>query len=89
MQIPQHTKNKCSAKARVTGFDGKWFLQSVDNDHRCEPNRARVTAEKLRHQMKEIVRKNPTQAVGKAVREIRVKASEEYKNDKLFYSIPI
>ena len=79
-------KIKCSAKARVTGFDGKWFLQSVDNDHRCEPNRARVTAEKLRHKMKEIVRKNPTQAVGKAVREIRVKASEEYKNDKLFYS---
>ena len=36
--------------------------------------------------MKEIVRNNPTPAVGKAVREIRVKAFEEYKNDKLFYS---
>ena len=36
--------------------------------------------------MKEIVRNNPTQAVGKAVRDIRVKASEEYRNDKYFYS---
>ena len=31
--------------------------------------------------MKEIVRKNPNQAVGKVVREIRVKASEEYRNE--------
>ena len=50
-------KIKCSAKARVTGFDGKWFLQSVDKVHSCEPNCARVIAEHLRHQMKEIVRK--------------------------------
>ena len=66
-------KIKRSVKARVTGFDGKWFLQSVDKVHSCEPNRARVIAEHLRHQMKEIVRKNPTQAVGQAVRDIRVK----------------
>ena len=32
------------------------------------------------------MRKNPTQAVGKAVRDIRVKASEEYRNGKYFYS---
>ena len=41
--------------------------------------------------MKEIVRNNPTQAVGKAVREIRVKAFEEYrqivKNEVRFYEI--
>ena len=70
----------------MVGFEGKWILQSVDDDHSCEPNRARVTAELLRHKMKEIVRSNPTQAVGKAVRAIRIKASKEYRREKEFYS---
>ena len=79
-------KVKCSAKARVVAFDDKWILHSVDDEHSCEPNRARVAAELLRHKMKKIVRSNPTQAVGKAVRAIRIEASEEFRKEKDFYS---
>ena len=79
-------KVKCTAKAKVVAFEDKWILQSADDDHSCEPNRARVTAELLRYKMKMIVRSNPTQAVGKAVRAIRIEAAEEYRKDKDFYS---
>ena len=41
------------------------------------PLKARVTAEYLKYQMEEIVRKNPTQAVGKSCLRNCVKASEE------------
>ena len=53
--------------------------------HRCEPNKARVTAELLRYRMKNIVRKNPVQAVGKAVRTVKVEAAEEFGADDDFY----
>lgn len=79
-------KVKCPAKAKVVAFDDKWILQSADDAHTCEPNRARVTAELLRTKMKNIVRSNPTQAVGKAVRTIRIEAAEEYSKNKDFYS---
>ena len=39
-------KIKCRAKAKVMFYDGKWVLQQVDNNHDCEPSRARVIAEK-------------------------------------------
>ena len=42
-------------------YDGKWVLQQVDNNHDCEPSRARVIAEKLRHERKEIVRADPNE----------------------------
>ena len=53
----------------------------MEYHHSCEPNRPRVTAELLRHKMKNIVRKNPTQAVGKAVRLIRIEAAEEFGDE--------
>ena len=65
--------------------EDKWILAYADDDHNCEPNRPRVVAELLRHRMKELVRKDPCRAVGKAVRTIRVEAAEEYSGDKEFY----
>ena len=79
-------KVKCSATAKVVSLDDRWILQQVMGEHSCEPSRARVTAELLRHRMKEIVRKDPTQPVGKAVRTVRVQAAELYSNDDDFYS---
>ena len=61
------------------------MLKEIIHHHSCEPNRARVTAEFLRHKMKNIVRKNPVQAVGKAVRAVRVEAAHEYSEDEDFY----
>ena len=66
-------------------YDGKWVLQQVDNNHDCEPSRARVIAEKLRHEMKEIVRADPVQPVGRAVRKVRVAAAEKYGDDEEFF----
>jgi hypothetical protein len=78
-------KVKCPGRVRVTQLDNRWILKSVDYHHRCEPNKARVTAELLRHRMKNIVRKNPVQAVGKAIRIVRIEAAEEFGEDDYFY----
>ena len=43
-------KVKCPAKARVVKFEEKWILKHADDDHNCEPNRPKVTAELLREQ---------------------------------------
>ena len=56
-------KIKCKAKAKVVLYDGKWVLQEISNNHECEPNRPRVIAEKLKHEMKELVRSDPVQPV--------------------------
>ena len=78
-------KIKCPARARVIYFEDRWILQSSDQNHRCEPNRARVTAEFLRHKMKQLVRKDPATAVGKQVRAVRIDAACEYSEDEDFY----
>ena len=78
-------KVRCGAKARVILFNDKWILKSVDENHKCEPNRAKVTAELLRARMKSLVRKDPVKAVGKAVRAVRIQAADEYGEDEDFY----
>ena len=78
-------KIKCPAKARVMRFDDKWILQHADDDHNCEPNRPKVTAELLRNKMKHLVRKDPAKAVGKAVRAVRIEAAKEFSEDADFY----
>ena len=78
-------KVRCGAKARVILFEDKWILQSVDESHMCEPNRAKVTAELLRAKMKILVRKVPVKAVRKAVRAVRIQAADEYGEDEDFY----
>ena len=75
----------CKYRLTVIKFDEKWILQQADENHTCEPNRPKVIAELLRHKMKEIVRRDPVRAVGKAVRTVRVEAAEEYGDDKEFY----
>ena len=78
-------KIKCKAKAKVVLYDGKWVLQEISNNHECEPNRPRVIAEKLKHEMKELVRSDPVQPVGKAVRKVRVEAAERFGDDEDFF----
>ena len=68
----QTVKIKCSARVRIIWYEDHWMLKELFHDHSCERNRARVTAELLRHKMKNIVRGNPVQAVGKAVRTVRI-----------------
>ena len=65
--------------------EDKWILAFADDEHNCEPNRPRVVAEHLRHKMKELVRKDPCRAVGKAVRTVRVQEAEGYSEDTEFY----
>ena len=81
----QTVKIKCSARVRIIWNEDHWMLKELFHDHSCEPNRARVTAELLRHKMKNIVRGNPVQAVGKAVRTVRIEAAENYGHDEDFY----
>ena len=78
-------KVKCPGRAKVTKLEDRWILKSVEYHHSCEPNRPRVTAELLRHKMKNIVRKNPTQAVGKAVRLIRIEAASDAPKELTFH----
>ena len=77
---------KCPAKAKIAIFDDKWILQHCDDNHKCDPNRVRVTAELLRHKMKCIVRREPECPVGQAIKKIRIEAAEKYSNDEDFYA---
>ena len=58
-------KVNCLSKARVVFFDNRWILQHSDDNHSCEPNRAKVTAEFLRHRMKLLIRTDRLRLVGK------------------------
>ena len=60
-------KVKCPAKAKLTSYENSWILKYIDEDHKCQPDKAKVSAEVYKEKMKDIVRSNPTQAVGKAV----------------------
>ena len=78
-------KVKCTARAKVALFENKWVLQHADCNHSCEPNRPRVIAELLKHKMKTLVRADPVQPVGKAIRKVRVEAAEKYGEEQDFY----
>ena len=78
-------KVRCKAKARVVRFEDKWILQDADSDHKCEPNRPKVTAELRRERMKNLVRNDPAKAVGKAVRAVQIEAAREFGDDEMFY----
>ena len=69
----------------VIMWDTKWILKTADDNHTCEPSKARVTAELLRHRMKNIVRANPTGTCGEAVRTVRIQAATEYGHEDDFY----
>ena len=66
-------KVRCQATAKVSNFDGHWRLTSAEDNHRCEPNRARVTSEKLKHKMKKIVKKDPAKPVSHAAKKSEMK----------------
>ena len=81
---------KCKAKAVVTNCDvpGKGIkpiLSKVDTDHECLINFLKAIAEEMRHEMKEIVRKEPHKPVTEAVRSVRQMYSEKYDDEDDFF----
>ena len=76
---------RCPATAKVISFDGRWVLHSAEDNHKCEPSRARVTAEELKARMKDIVRKDPAKPVSHAARVVRLEAAREYGDDEEFH----
>ena len=84
---------KCLAKATVMkcdipGIGVKAILVKVDSDHDCMLNVPKAIAEEMRHEMKEIVRKDPHKPVNEAVRNIRRQYAEKYDDeDDLFDQI--
>ena len=72
----------CKAKAIVAKReDGSFFLYSCDDHHNHFVNSAEVTAEELKHRMADIVRKDPVEPVGDAIRKVQIQAAEEYGED--------
>ena len=67
---------RCQATVRVALLDGRWILQGdrATDKHKCQPNRPRVIAEKLRWRMKELVRKDPVKPVGQVAKQVRIEA---------------
>ena len=84
---------KCTAKDVVTKCDipgqgVKSILVKFDREHECEINLPRAIADEMRHEMKEIVRKEPHKNVIEAVRTIRKEYAEKYdEDDDLFDQI--
>ena len=76
---------RCPATARVVQLGEKWILQMATDIHTCEPSRPRVIAEKLKAQMKELVRNDPVKPVSQAAKQVRIEAAEIYASDPEFY----
>ena len=54
---------RCPAIAKVVDIDDRWILSLATDNHKCEPSRPRVVAERLKWKMKELVRKDPVRPV--------------------------
>ena len=77
---------RCPASAKVLLVNNKWTLHETDENHRCEPNRARVIAEKLKCDMKELVRHDPVKPVRKGfITELKEKGKRFAKICKTFF----
>ena len=77
---------KCRAKATVMKCDipgkgVKAILVKVDSDHDCVINVPKAIAEEMRHDMKELVRKDPHKPVIESVRSIRKQFAEKHDDD--------
>ena len=77
----------CKAKAVVTkcvddANDPRFILSKVDHEHSCKVNIAKAIADALRHEMKEIVRKEPHKPVSDAIRTVRQSLSAKYDSDE-------
>ena len=72
----------CKARAVVaTREDGSFFMHSCDGYHNHLVNRAEITAEELKQRMAEIVRSNPVEPVGEAIKAVKLQAAEEFGDD--------
>ena len=84
---------KCKAKAVVAKCDipgekVKHIVVKVDDDHNYLMNLPKAIADEMRHEMKEIVRKEPQKPVSEAIRSIRQLYAEKYdEDDDLFDQI--
>ena len=81
---------KCRAKAIVWIYDvpGKGlkpFVEKVDRDHDCPTNIPKSIAEEMKHNMKELVRREPQKPVLDAIRAVRQQYADKYDNDEDFF----
>ena len=61
--------------------DGSYFMYSCDEYHNHFVNKAEITAEELKQIMVEIVRMNPVEPDGEAIKAVKLQAPEEFGDD--------
>ena len=72
----------------IPGKGIKNVLVKVDNEHDCIKNIPRAITDEMKYKMKEIVRNEPQQPVGDAIRSVRKVFAENYdEDDDLFDQI--
>ena len=88
MYCVQHNNPEfmCKAKATVCKReDGSYFMFSCDECHSHLVNKAEITAEKLKQRMADIVRMNPVEPVGEAIKAVKLQAADEFgQNEDTF-----
>ena len=72
----------CKARVVVSSREvGSYFMYSCDEYHNHFVNKAEITAEELKQIMVEIVRMNPVEPVGEAIKAVKLQAPEEFGDD--------
>ena len=81
----------CKAKAWVIKeMDGRFHMEKELDNHSHDPNKALIIAQGLKLKMVEIVKKNPSAPVGKAIKAVKQEILEKYgQNDKEFKDIMV
>ena len=77
---------KCKAKAVVVKCEGpdedfKYEVSKLDTEHTCPMNYPKAIADEMRHEMKEIVRKEPHLPVLDAISNVRKSFAEKFDAD--------
>ena len=82
----------CKARATVLKILNEenrvfqYILANHDVSHQCEPNKPKMIAEKMKHDMKLRVRSNPSDPVMATILEVREEAANIYGNDEELFN---
>ena len=76
----------CKAKAKVVRRDDQsFFLYHCDDFHNHLVNKAEITAEELKQRMGALVKENPVEPVGDAIKKVKLEAAEEFAEDEEYF----
>ena len=64
----------------------KFILSQHDTDHTCEPNKAKIIADKLRDKMKYGVKCAPAEPVMTIINSVKEEAASMYEGDEFLYN---